>query len=48
MVISRNNNQSSHIQPQIEESNSEGSFPVQRSLHQQDAQEKEAAKNLSH
>ena len=48
MVISKKKNQTSHIQPQIEESNSEGSCPVQISLHQQDVQEKEAAENLFH
>ena len=47
-LSAENNNQSSHIQPQIEESNSEGSCPIQRSLHQQDVQEKEAAEDLSH
>ena len=47
-LSTENNNQYSHIQPQIEESNSEGSCRVQRSLHQQNFQEKEAAENWSH
>ena len=47
-LSAENNNQPSHIQPQIEESNSEGSCHVQRGLHQQDVQEKEAAENWSH
>ena len=43
-LLAEKNNQSSHIQPQIEESNSEGICHVQRILHQQDVQEKEAVK----
>ena len=49
MVINiKKKKQSSHIQPQIEESNSEGRCLVQRILHQQDVQEKEVVENLSH
>ena len=47
-LSAENNNQSSHIQSQIEDSNNEGSCPVQRILHQQDVQEKEAAESFSH
>ena len=43
-----NGNQVPRTQFQIEESNSKGSCLVQRNLHQQNVQEKEAAEILSH
>ena len=47
-LSAKNNNQPSHIQPQIEESNNEGSCPIQIGLHHQDVQEKEVEKSWSH